>query len=209
MFLYQNNLFRQGINEMKEENKEKILLKIFKEIDKTYNANSLSKELDLTSRGILKILKSLKKENLLISKKMGKSTFYKINLQDLYARKTLEALLVKEANKQTGRWVEEFKPILQESEAVIIFGSIIRNPEKANDIDILLIIKKDQYKKVSSLINEKNKVLTKKIHGIIMTLEDLKENIKNNPAIKDSIKTGYVLHGHEKIVEVIKDVSSF
>ena len=36
-----------------------------------------------------------------------------------------------------------------------------------------------------------------------------KENIKNNPAIKDSIKTGYVLHGHEKIVEVIKDVSSF
>ena len=32
---------------MKEENKEKILLKIFKEIDKTYNANSLSKELDL------------------------------------------------------------------------------------------------------------------------------------------------------------------
>ncbi|HLC73738.1 MAG TPA: hypothetical protein VJH20_03825 [Candidatus Nanoarchaeia archaeon] len=194
---------------MKEENKEKILLKIFKEIDKTYNANSLSKELDLTSRGILKILKSLKKENLLISKKMGKSTFYKINLQDLYARKTLEALLVKEANKQTGRWVEEFKPILQESEAVIIFGSIIRNPEKANDIDILLIIKKDQYKKVSSLINEKNKVLTKKIHGIIMTLEDLKENIKNNPAIKDSIKTGYVLHGHEKIVEVIKDVSSF
>ena len=194
---------------MKEENKEKILLKIFKEIDKTYNANSLSKELDLTSRGILKILKSLKKENLLISKKMGKSTFYKINLQDLYARKTLEALLVKEANKRTGRWIEEFKLFFPESEAVIIFGSIIRNPEKANDIDILLIIKKDQYKKVSSLINEKNKVLTKKIHGIIMTLEDLKENIKNNPAIKDSIKTGYVLHGHEKIVEVIKDVSSF
>lgn len=194
---------------MKEENKEKILLKIFKEIDKTYNANSLSKELDLTSRGILKILKSLKKENLLISKKMGKSTFYKINLQDLYARKTLEALLVKEANKRTGRWIEEFKLFFPESEAVIIFGSIIKNPEKANDLDILLIIKKDQYKKVSSLINEKNKVLTKKIHGIIMTLEDLKENIKNNPAIKDSIKTGYVLHGHEKIVEVIKDVSSF
>ena len=178
---------------MKEENKEKILLKIFKEIDKTYNANSLSKELDLTSRGILKILKSLKKENLLISKKMGKSTFYKINLQDLYARKTLEALLVKEANKRTGRWIEEFKLFFPESEAVIIFGSIIKNPEKANDLDILLIIKKDQYKKVSSLINEKNKVLTKKIHGIIMTLEDLKENIKNNPAIKDSIKTGYVL----------------
>ena len=194
---------------MKEENKEKILLKIFKEIDKTYNANSLSKELDLTSRGILKILKSLKKENLLISKKMGKSTFYKINLQDLYARKTLEALLVKEANKRTGRWVEEFKPILQESEAVIIFGSIIRNPEKANDIDILLIIKKDQYKKVSSLINEKNKVLLKKIHSIPQTMKDIRENLKKNEAIKDAIRTGYVLHGFDKLVGVIKDVTSF
>ncbi|MEK6824739.1 MAG: hypothetical protein AABY02_02685 [Nanoarchaeota archaeon] len=38
-------------------------------------------------------------------------------------------------------------------------------------------------------------------------MQDLTENLKKNPAIIDAIRTGYVLHGFNELVEVIKNVT--
>ena len=185
-----------------------ILLKLFKDFTREYNANSLSKEINITPRGALKILKNLEEKKLAIGKEIGKAIFYKVNLNDLYTRKTIETLLVGEARENAQRWLDEFKDVFSSTEIVLIFGSIIKNSKHASDIDILFIMEKQNYKKVNGFIKEKNKIMHKKIHSIPQTIQDLKENLKNrNPAIVDSIRTGYVLHGFDKIVEVIKNVA--
>ncbi len=162
-----------------------IVLKLFKDFSKNYNANSISKEINISSRGALKILKHLEKKHLVTSKKLGKAVFYKLSLDDLYVRKIVELLLIEESRNKAQRWIEEFKEIFDYTEAVIIFGSIIKNPQHARDVDVLLVYERKNHEKISNFISAKNKVLFKKIHDIPQTLEDLKENLKKNPAIID------------------------
>lgn len=184
-----------------------ILIKIFKDFTKSYNANSISREVDMSSRGSLKILKQLEKEGLIIGKNMGKAVFYSLTLNDFYTRKIIEALLIEETRKKAQRWINEFKEVFNYTDIIILFGSIIKNPSHANDIDVILVYKRKNYGNVSSFINNKNKLLLKKIHDIPQTIEDLKENLRKNPAIIDAIRTGYVLQGYDKLVEAVKDVT--
>ncbi len=185
-----------------------ILLKLLKDFSIDYNSNSISKEVEISPRGSLKILKHLEKESLVIGKKMGKAVFYRLNLKDLYTAKIIETLLIEETRNKAQRWLDEFRDILDYTEIAVIFGSIIKNSKHASDIDILLVYDRKNYQRVSAFLNAKNKVLFKKIHDIPQTMEDLKENLRKNPAIIDAIRTGYVLHGYDKLVGVIKDVTT-
>lgn len=184
-----------------------IMLHLFRNFTKDYNANSISKELDITPRGALKTLKNLELKELLISKQLGKARFYKLNLKDHYTEKILESLLIAEGREKASRWLYEFKDIFKHTQILIIFGSILRNSEKAKDTDIIFVYKKDKYELIQDFISKKNKILLKPIHEIPQTLEDLKHNIKEaNPAIIDAIKTGYVLDGYDKLIQAIKNV---
>lgn len=191
-------------------NEGKAMLILFKDITANYNANSLSKRLDISRVGTMKILKKLEANRLLKSRTLGKAVFYKPNLEDSYTSKIIETLLIAEARKYAERWIDEFRDIYKETEIVLIFGSIVRNPEKAKDIDIMFVFKEEKYNKIRGLVSEKNKTLFKKIHEIPQTMNDLKDNLKEgNKAILDAVKTGYVLHGQDKFVKVIKNVTRF
>ena len=100
----------------------KLLLKIFKDFSRDYNANSISKEIGITPRGALKILKKLKARNLLKDKQLGRAVFYKINFDDKYAIKIIETLLIAEARERAERWVKEFNDIFKSTDIVILFG---------------------------------------------------------------------------------------
>ena len=79
-------------------NERKALLIIFKDLDNYYNANSLSKKINISRIGMMKLLKKLKKNDILKSKLIGKSETYKINLSSDYVRDMLAFLLSDEAN---------------------------------------------------------------------------------------------------------------
>lgn len=192
------------------EKENEALLLIFKDFSSDYNANSISKKLYITPRGSLKILNSLYSEKTLVRKNLGKAIFYKINFEDNYAKKLIETLLIKESREKAARWLDEFGGLAETEQIVLIYGSTIRNYDKAKDIDLLVIIGKERYKEVKKFIDEKNNISYKPIHPLIMTLSDLEKNLKNkNPAMINAIKEGYVLHGHDKMIEVIKNVTSF
>jgi predicted nucleotidyltransferase len=187
-----------------------VLLILFKDFSRNYNANSLSKHVNITPRGALKILKNLQKQKLLISKKFGKAVFYKVNLNDYYTFRMIETLLIYEAREKASRWLSEFNELFKDIEIAIIFGSMVRKPKKANDIDLLLVFKRKKMKQVKQFINEKNRILLKPIHPVLQSLDDIKNNLrKRNPVILNVLRQGYVLHGYDKIIEVIKDVTTF
>ena len=191
-------------------NEGKALLILFKDITGNHNANSLSKKLGISRVGTMKMLKKLEARRLLKSKQLGKAVFYKPTLEDFYTSKIIETLLIAESREHAERWIDEFKAVYKETEIVLLFGSITRNQKKASDVDVVFIFKKGKYDKVRDFVSKKNKTLFKKIHEIPQTIRDLKDNLRDgNKAMLDAVRTGYVLHGQDALVKVIKNVTGF
>ena len=181
-----------------------VLLILFKDFTSYYNANSISKILKITHVGAQKIFKRL--NNILISKRIGKSIIHKLKLEDDYTKKLISFLLADEANNFK-RWNEEFKKLFKEDRIIILFGSSIKNYSTSNDIDIMIVMDKKDIKEVNTMLKEKEDIFPKPIHAIKLTYDDLLKNIKNKEMI-DIIKNGIILYGYDKYVELIKNVTS-
>lgn len=185
------------------------LLILFKDFTSFYNANSISKVLNISHVGAQKIFKRLTNENLVVSKRIGKSIIYKLNLSDHYTIQLLTFLLVDEANNFK-RWKEEFKELFKNDRIVMIFGSAVKDYSHAHDIDIMLVIENKEIKEVNNILKKKEQILPKKLHAIKLTHQDLLNNInKKEKAIVEIVKNAIILYGQDKYVEVIKNVASF
>lgn len=193
---------------MLSEKEKQILLLLFKDFTTKYNARSISAKVTMTPRGALKALKELERQQLVIAEPFGKAIHFSFNSVSLLAKKTIELFLLEEAEQKSKRWLEEFKKF-EEAEILLLFGSVVRNEKKYNDVDILIVIDKEKYKNIQKKIEQKNQILIKKIHPIFQTKKDLEENIKRkDPVLLDAIRTGVVLKGWMEFVEVIAHVTS-
>lgn len=183
-----------------------IMMVLFKDFTTWHNATSISKIIKITSRGSLKALKNLEKREFVTSKQFGKAIQYKINFSNL-AKKTIELLLLEEAEKKYKRWVDEFKD-LKEAKILILFGSLLKKRDY-EDVDLLIIIENKDYKTVMDIIDKKNKVLMKPIHPVSQTIEDLRNNLlKKDEVILDALRTGIVLKNQKEIIDIIENVTS-
>ena len=185
------------------------LLLLFKDFSNFYNANYASKILGISHVGAQKIFKRLLDENLLTSRKIGKSINYKIALEDDYVRKLIAFLLADEANNFK-RWKEEFRELFKKERIILMFGSAIKNYEKAKDIDIMVIAGKNEYNDINKVLKEKEKILPKNLHAIKLTQKEMLNNLKDkNKALIEIIKNGIIFYGQDKYAEIIKNVTSF
>lgn len=183
---------------------QEILLKLFRDFLADYNSRNLSKIVGISHAGAFKILKKLEERKIVKSKKIGKAVIYSINQENQIALKEIELDLMIEAQNYK-RWLEEFSKLQKEAEFVILFGSLIKNEKAARDIDLLVVAKKSKFMGIKESINEKNKLLPKKIHLIIQTLEEFRFDIKNNnKTLIEIIKTGIILFGQDKFVGALK-----
>lgn len=191
-------------------NKEtEILLLLVKDISKDYNSNNITQKINITPAGAFKAMKNLEKRNLINGKRMGKAIFYKVNLEDYYAFRTIETLLISEAREKASRWLDEFKELYEHTDIVIIFGSIIKNTKNANDIDLLIISKKEEEKNIENIIKDRKIISTKPLHVIKRTIEDFNKSLKRkDDVILNIIKSCYVLNGYDKLLGSIKNVTS-
>jgi len=187
---------------------KRIILRIFKDLTIRYNSSSISSLIKVTRVGAYKSLKNLEKQSILKSEQLGKAFFYELNKNEEYAKKIIEVLLMEEGRAKL-RWIDEFKELSKYTEVLVLFGSIIKNEEKANDIDLLIIMKEENNKIVSKIIELKNEMLTRKVHILKQTRNDFKSNIlKKDKVLISAISNGIVLSGYEKYVEVMLDVSN-
>ena len=182
-----------------------LVLKILKNPEFMYNANSIAKEIGISSMGALKILKRLEKENVLLAQQLGKATFYKINKTNEYVLDYLKFLLkreVEQAHPYVKVWANELKKI-KNTDCAVLFGSVLRKYEKANDIDVLLVTDKKRYSLLKKEIEEINMINTKKIHCIYQTKEDLRSNIKKSDKVVLSAIKGKVVVGEDLFIQVL------
>ncbi len=181
---------------------------LFKDFATRYNARSISSKVGMTPRGALKALKALENQNFVIAEPFGKAIEYKFNSQSALAKKTIELFLLEEAEQEHKRWLEEFKNF-EEAEILLLFGSAARKAKTYNDVDLLIVLTQENFPQIKKKIEEKNKILVKKIHPVFQAPNDLAENIKKKDlVILDAIKTGIVLKGWTQYVEVISNVTN-
>ena len=109
---------------MLSEKERDILLILFKDFTCWYNAHNLSKIVGMTPRGTLKALKNLERQHFVNSKQYGNAIGYKINFNPI-TKKTLELLLLEEADIKNARWSAEFKDF-GEAKIIILFGSALK-----------------------------------------------------------------------------------
>lgn len=184
-------------------------LVLFKEYTTFYNANSISKVLNISHVGAQKIMKRLLQENLVISKTIGKSITYKLNFNNDYASQLVAFLLADEANTFK-RWKEEFKELFKKGRIIMLFGSVIKDYAHANDIDLMMVIKNKEAKEVNATLKKKEEILPKKLHAIKLNEHDLLENLKKkDKAFVDIIKNAVILYGQDKYVEILKSAQKW
>jgi len=190
-----------------QKERETVLI-LFKDYTTFYNANSISKVLNISHVGAQKIFKRLLQENLIISKTIGKSIIYKLNFGNDYAILFIAFLLADEANKFK-RWKEEFKELFKKERIIMLFGSAIKDYAHAQDIDMMIVLETKEVKEVNIVLKKKEQVIPKKIHALKLTHQDLLENLKKkDKAIVDIVKNAIILYGQERYVGILKNVTS-
>lgn len=193
---------------MKIKNEEKAVLRILKNPENEYNANSISKIIKVTSMGALKLLKRLEKRSILKLRKVSNISFYKINFENEYAVDYVSLMLKSEAENSSSyvkRWIGEMRKI-KNAGIGIIFGSVLSKGEVANDIDVLFAVEKNKFDNLSNEVEKLNLINEKKIHPVFQTKEDLMRNIeKKDKVVLEAIK-GIVTFGEKEFVKLIGGV---
>jgi DNA-binding Lrp family transcriptional regulator len=190
-------------------NEKKILRFLLTNLDKDYSINEIAKRSGLAPNGAYEILKKLESTGVLLSKKIANLKSYKINFDSIEANKLLElALIPNYRESKISYRYGDLKPLEKVTKLCIIFGSYITKKEKPNDIDIVFVIKKADYKKYSQALDKVKMIMPFKLHDVLQTKEDLIKNIKKRDSIIiKAVSEGAVLWGHEFIIGVIKNAA--
>ena len=188
-------------------NEKKILKFLLAHFSSDYSINEIAKKCDLAPNGAYEILKKFEEKEILLPKKIANSKSYKINFNSIEANKLLELALIPDyKNSKIKYRYNDLKPLEDMASLCILFGSYITKKEKSNDIDILFVIKKSDYKKYSEVLEKVKRVLPLKLHDIIQTKEDLTKNIKKEEKlIIQALSEGIVLWGYEFLIKVVKN----
>ncbi len=187
-------------------NEMRFVLGIFKSPEFEYNANSISKHIGISSMGALKIAKRLEKENILVSKELGKAKFFRLNLDSEYVRGYVKFLLKREAEQAHSYvkvWVNEIRK-LKSAYAAILFGSVLTKYREAGDIDAVLITDEKKFAKLKREVEEVNKINIKRLHPVYQSKADFIKNIsKGDKVLLNAIK-GIIVFGEDMVIEVLK-----
>lgn len=188
----------------------KILSLLIRDIE-PYNINQIARTLKISVGSAHKILKNLEGRNIVNVKELGNALYYSLNLDNNEAVKSSELVLIEDKNKilKENATARIYALDLEKYEAkcIVLFGSILSKEEKANDVDVLFIIKnKEKASGVNKFCLEISKTRTKNIHPLIMLEQDFTSNIKmRNKTILDIVKKCAVLRGEDVFIKAIKN----
>ena len=188
------------------DNEMAFVLNIFKSPEVEYNANSIAKLIGISSMGALKIAKRLEKENIIVSRLLGKAKFYKLAMGSDYVRDYVKFLLRREAehaHPYIKVWIEEVRK-LKSADAAILFGSVLRKQAEAGDIDAVLITDEKKFSRLKKEVEEVNHINVKRLHPVYQSKADFIKNISKGDKVLLSAVKGIAVFGEDVIVEVMR-----
>lgn len=191
-------------------NEVNVLSYLFRHYYENLSINELAKKVNITAKGIYKILKKLEDDDLVVKEKVANAFIYKLNFTHPKTEDIVKYVLKSELapNSYVKVLMKDLEMLKDCTEAMIVFGSVLAKGIKANDIDLMAIIDKKQYVKLSKKVKDFEKVSPKKIHLVVQTKQDLKENLQTeDKVIKGALSEGFILQGFSLLYEVVKNVA--
>lgn len=161
----------------------------------------LARETGIAAPNILKLLKELEAENILISKKVGNSISYSLNRSNLIAKKIILPAFSYENNliNELGSYLAANLNLPLVS--IILFGSRARGEEKPkSDIDLAFIVKKGDEDKCEKKIIDLNPKISanfgSSVAPIIYSTAKFSSKAKSQEQlVKNIIKEGKIIYG--------------
>ncbi|HJX49880.1 hypothetical protein A3K73_04585 [Candidatus Pacearchaeota archaeon RBG_13_36_9] len=157
---------------------------------------------------LLPHLKSFEKEKILISKDVGKSRVYSLNLENNQVREFLSLSEKKETidllNKEflIKKLLDEFLN-LNLNGCLVLFGSYVSSTHnKESDVDLLYIgeIKETEKKKIKQF----GRTYNKEIHLTSMDLKQFKEQLsKQGALIKEIVRNHIILYNQDIFINEV------
>jgi len=191
---------------MLTKNEKKVIRILLFSFGEEYSINEIARKCNLAPNGALKILRKFAKEGIIILKKIANISTYTINFNNSQTKSILELSLIQEGNNRVKNRFEDLYSLQEITEAGIIFGSYTTEKQNPEDIDLLFVLKKDNFRKYKEETKKIFPIMPVKVHDVLQTKEDLKANIfKKDKVIIEILRKGVILWGHEKIIEVIKN----
>ncbi len=189
-------------------NEKKVLRLLMVSSQSDYSINQIAKQCNLAPNGALKILKKFEQEGILKPKKIANILSYKINFDNEKTINVLELALIPELKGRIKYRLDDFAELKGITKSCVIFGSYVDLKKEPNDIDVLVVLSKEKYREYKRKLAALRDIVPVKIHDVVQTEEDLRENIiKDDKVITGILRSGAVLWGYKAIVKVIKDVS--
>ena len=188
-------------------NEKKVLRLLLTAFDRQYSINNIAKECGLAPNGAFKILKKFEKEGILKSNKIANIKSYSINFDNEKTGSILELALMPALEGRLKYRLEDFKDMKEITKACILFGSYIDLKKEPHDLDVLFVIDEDNFKNYKKGLEAIKDIVPAKIHDVLQTEEDLKNNIKNkDKIILQILRGGVILWGINTMIKVIKNV---
>lgn len=187
-------------------NEKKVLRLLFTAFDRFYSINNVAKQCGLAPNGAYKILKKFEKEGILKAKNIANIKSYSINFNDEKTDNVLELVLIPKLEGRVKCRSEDFTGLKKIAKACVMFGSYINLKKEPHDLDVLFVIDRKNFKEYKKSLADIKDAVPSKIHDILQTEKDLKNNIlKKDSAILRILIEGTILWGQSVIVEVIKN----
>lgn len=196
---------------VKAETRAEILKLLLRGLNINPVVTSLAKETGLSRVGAWKVLKKLEEDSLVSLPQLGEGETSarraSMNWDNPLTEKELALALTEEA-MENRRWLANFAELEGRLEFLLIYGSAIRSPKEANDIDILGVVRrKGDFEEIEKRLHKIQKTQLKKLHALNFTEAELKEELeKPNEALVDAVRTGVVLFGQENFIRFMRKV---
>lgn len=187
------------------ENEKNILKLLFSAFGEIYSINQIAKECNLAPNGALKILRKFEKEGILKSQNIANIKAYKLDFENEQTKNILKLTLMPELKGRIKFRAEDLKALKETAKACIIFGSYVDLKKEPSDIDIFFIIEPKKFKAFKEKTSLIYKTIPLKVHDVLQTEEDVIENLKKkDKVIIEIFKTGIILWGLDKIVDIVE-----
>src|SRR3989344_593894 len=153
-----------------------VLLHLVHDFSSIHTITQLAVKLNRTRVGIWKVIKKLESDKYIVVNTVGtgktSTSVIVLNWENPLVEKALTLYLAEEVIKQR-RWQVNFNGLENVTTFVILYGSILRFPQEARDIDILVVAPKKNFVRVQTVLDLVQKTQSKKIHSINFTEAEL------------------------------------
>lgn len=182
------------------------ILRFFVRTGAEWTGRQIAKEIGISPATCHKALRQLYKEGMLLFRSVGPSHLYKLNAENYLVKKAVSPLF-----EQEDRCYRRLKAILVKHlgsfaphglVSAVVFGSVSKRTERAkSDIDILLLVKKEEDKDIfekkmelagAAIIREFGNALS----PYIQTVKEFRAKKKKKvPVIKEILNNNFVITG--------------